>query len=127
MGTCILSHIFAMSSSNADLLVAHIDPVATGGKCGDVCGQLPMLALPQKLLLACLVHPQRGPHSCQEFALEPSQGPRNAPSGCAVYQLQLSSTVFEAVQSDVALCNKQHVSAQKQIVPLATYMKHHII
>lgn len=93
-----------MGQGTMYLLVAHIYSVAVGGESSDVRGQLPVLALPEQLLLAGFIHPQRGPYSCQQLALEPSQGSRNAACGCSVHQLKLSSTVFEAVQPDVALC-----------------------
>ena len=97
------------------LLVAHIDPVAAGSESHDVCRQLAVLALSQQLLPASFIHPERGAYPCQQLALEPCQGSRNAASSCTVHQLQLSSTVLEAVQSDVALCRTDICKAMQHM------------
>ena len=97
------------------LLVPHIDPVPTCSESHDVGWQLPVLALPQQLLPAGLVHAQRGAYACQKLALEPRQGSRDAASGCAVHQLQLPSAVLEAVQPDVALCMTEICKSMQEL------------
>ncbi len=74
-------------SAGLYLAVSDKDAVPGGGESGDVGGQLPVLALPQQLLLAQLVDAQDVAHACQQAPLEGRQGAWGVPHRGPVHQL----------------------------------------